>query len=95
MMTLGELAVMYPVNGGYYEYSVRFLDPSWLVTTLLPSRTRMALPSPPFLIFLPLDPEADEMNLIGETRWVGHMLLVGCLPCMPTPSPRTLSIVQY
>jgi amino acid transporter len=29
MMSLGELAVMYPVNGGYYEYSVRFLDPSW------------------------------------------------------------------
>lgn len=29
MMSLGELAVMYPVNGGYYEYSARLLDPSW------------------------------------------------------------------
>jgi amino acid permease len=35
IMSMGELAVMYPVNGAYYEYSVRFLDPSWLVTTLL------------------------------------------------------------
>ena len=35
IMSLGELAVMYPVNGGYYEYSVRLLDPSWLATTLL------------------------------------------------------------
>ena len=33
IMSLGELAVMYPVNGGYYEYSVRLLDPSWLATT--------------------------------------------------------------
>jgi amino acid transporter len=49
MMSLGELAVMYPVNGGYYEYSVRFLDPSWLVTALLPSQTRMAsTPVPAF-----------------------------------------------
>lgn len=29
MMALGELAVMYPVNGGYYEYSVRFVDHAW------------------------------------------------------------------
>jgi amino acid transporter len=49
MMSLGELAVMYPVNGGYYEYSVRFLDPSWLVTALLPRQTRMA--STPFATF--------------------------------------------
>jgi hypothetical protein len=53
-MSLGELAVMYPVNGGYYEYSVRFLDRSWLVTSLLPRQTRMAsspFPAfPPFLI---------------------------------------------
>jgi hypothetical protein len=53
MMTLGELAVMYPVNGGYYECSVRFLDPSWLVTTLLPSRSRIALPAPPSLFYSP------------------------------------------
>lgn len=26
---LGELAVMYPVSGGFYTYSVRFVDPSW------------------------------------------------------------------
>ena len=53
MMSLGELAVMYPVNGGYYEYSVRLLDPSWLVTTLICL--------PPFSL---LDPDADETNLI-------------------------------
>lgn len=27
--SLGELAVMYPVSGGFYTYSVRFIDPSW------------------------------------------------------------------
>ncbi|KAK1961890.1 amino acid permease [Colletotrichum sublineola] len=26
---LGELAVMYPVSGGFYVYSARFIDPSW------------------------------------------------------------------
>ncbi|KAI0393215.1 amino acid permease/ SLC12A domain-containing protein [Xylariaceae sp. FL0594] len=26
---LGELAVMYPVSGGFYTYAARFIDPSW------------------------------------------------------------------
>ncbi|EPS39894.1 hypothetical protein H072_6238 [Dactylellina haptotyla CBS 200.50] len=26
---LGELAVMYPINGAFYSYSVRFIDPDW------------------------------------------------------------------
>lgn len=26
---LGELAVMYPVSGGFYTYSIRFISPSW------------------------------------------------------------------
>lgn len=26
---LAELAVLYPVNGAFYTYVVRFLDPSW------------------------------------------------------------------
>jgi amino acid transporter len=26
---LGELAVMYPVSGGFYTLSTRFIDPSW------------------------------------------------------------------
>ncbi|KAL2256038.1 hypothetical protein VTK26DRAFT_2287 [Humicola hyalothermophila] len=26
---LGELSVMYPVTGGFYTYSTRFIDPSW------------------------------------------------------------------
>lgn len=26
---LGELAIMYPVSGGFYVYSTRFIDPSW------------------------------------------------------------------
>jgi yeast amino acid transporter len=26
---LGELAVMYPINGAFYTYSVRFIDPGW------------------------------------------------------------------
>jgi len=29
MLSLGELAVMYPINGAYYEYTARFCDPSW------------------------------------------------------------------
>lgn len=27
--SLGELAVVYPVSGGFYTYSARFIDPSW------------------------------------------------------------------
>ncbi|KAF3087301.1 hypothetical protein TWF569_008925 [Orbilia oligospora] len=26
---LGELAVLYPINGAFYTYSVRFIDPAW------------------------------------------------------------------
>ncbi|MCJ1297639.1 hypothetical protein MMC08_000427 [Hypocenomyce scalaris] len=29
VLSLGELAIMYPVNGAYYEYTARFIDPSW------------------------------------------------------------------
>ncbi|WEW57106.1 Amino-acid permease inda1 [Emydomyces testavorans] len=29
VFALGELAVMYPVSGGFYVYSTRFIDPSW------------------------------------------------------------------
>ncbi|KAF4544450.1 Amino acid/polyamine transporter I [Lasiodiplodia theobromae] len=29
MQALGELAVLYPVNGAYYIYMARFLDPAW------------------------------------------------------------------
>lgn len=33
MQALGELAVMYPVNGAFYTYIVRFMDPSWYAFT--------------------------------------------------------------
>ncbi|KAH8814836.1 amino-acid permease inda1 [Xylogone sp. PMI_703] len=29
VQALGELAVLYPVNGAFYTYIVRFVDPSW------------------------------------------------------------------
>ncbi|KAI9731200.1 MAG: hypothetical protein M1834_005393 [Cirrosporium novae-zelandiae] len=29
IFALGELAVLYPVNGAFFEYSVRFVDPAW------------------------------------------------------------------
>jgi amino acid transporter len=29
MQALGELAVMYPVNGAFFIYICRFIDPSW------------------------------------------------------------------
>lgn len=29
VFALGELAVMFPVSGGFYTYAVRFIDPSW------------------------------------------------------------------
>lgn len=29
VQALGELAVTYPVNGAFFAYFVRFIDPSW------------------------------------------------------------------
>ncbi|EXK25640.1 hypothetical protein FOMG_17712 [Fusarium oxysporum f. sp. melonis 26406] len=29
MHALGELAIMYPISGGFYTYATRFMDPSW------------------------------------------------------------------
>lgn len=26
---MGELAVLYPVNGAFFDYGVRFVEPSW------------------------------------------------------------------
>jgi amino acid transporter len=26
---LGEMAMLYPISGGFYTYSVRFIDPAW------------------------------------------------------------------
>ena len=31
MQALAELAVMYPVNGAFTNYIIRFVDPSWYV----------------------------------------------------------------
>lgn len=25
----GEMAVLFPVNGAFYKYTVRFIDPAW------------------------------------------------------------------
>lgn len=40
---LGEMAVMYPVSGGFYTYSARFIDPSWGFAMVSTS----SAPSPP------------------------------------------------
>lgn len=29
VMALGELALLYPVSGGFYTLVTRFVDPSW------------------------------------------------------------------
>ncbi|OJD31051.1 amino acid permease [Diplodia corticola] len=32
VQALGELAIIYPVNGAFYEYGIRFVDPAWGVS---------------------------------------------------------------
>jgi amino acid transporter len=29
MQALGEMAVLYPINGAFFDYCLRFIDPSW------------------------------------------------------------------
>lgn len=29
VQALGELAVLYPVNGAFFQYTARFIDPAW------------------------------------------------------------------
>lgn len=31
VQSLAEMAVIYPVNGAFFSYIVRFVDPSWYV----------------------------------------------------------------
>jgi amino acid transporter len=31
VQSLAEMAVLYPVNGAFFTYVVRFVDPSWYV----------------------------------------------------------------
>lgn len=35
IFALAELSVTYPVNGAFFDYTVRFIDPSWFVNALL------------------------------------------------------------
>jgi len=35
VQALGELAVLFPVNGAFYTYVVRFVDPSWYVIKIV------------------------------------------------------------
>jgi amino acid permease len=37
IQALGELAVVYPENGAFFTYCVRFINPAWLVV----SRSRL------------------------------------------------------
>jgi amino acid permease len=46
VQALGELAVLYPVNGAFYVYGVRFIDPAWV---------RPHVPAPAQLIRLSSD----------------------------------------
>jgi len=43
VQALGELAVLFPINGAFYTYVVRFVDPSLYVTLLSPRELRCAL----------------------------------------------------
>jgi len=40
---LGELAVMYPVNGAFYTYLVRFIDPAWYVQATVSGRSELTV----------------------------------------------------
>lgn len=78
MQALGELAVMYPVNGAFYSYIVRFLDPSWSVLSRTPIRRMLAdqLNSKGFRLWLAVcHPMADYPALRNHRRWPDHRLL--------------------
>jgi amino acid transporter len=34
IQALGELAVVYPENGAFFTYCVRFINPAWLVASI-------------------------------------------------------------
>lgn len=43
VQALGELAVVYPVNGAFFTYACRFINESWFVlhkTSTIPRPTR-------------------------------------------------------
>jgi amino acid transporter len=68
MQALGEMAVMYPVNGAFYTYVVRFIDPSWYVYIYL------------YLSGLPVALSYMGTNLfllLGASLSAGNTLLVG------------------
>ncbi len=62
VQALGELAVLYPVNGAFYQYAVRFLDPAWYAP-LLPSLVNHSS----------LGDLSNDGIKIGVLQWVGIM----------------------
>lgn len=43
VFALGEMALMYPISGGFYTYSTRFIDPSWGFAMVSLGRTCVVL----------------------------------------------------
>jgi hypothetical protein len=41
IQALGELAVLYPVNGAFFTYCVRFISPAWLVSQSLSTQAKL------------------------------------------------------
>lgn len=45
VQALGEMAVLYPVNGAFFSYGVRFIDPAWVSSTILSGDVGGGVPS--------------------------------------------------
>ena len=77
MQALAELAVMYPINGAFTMYIVRFIDPSWgfacgwqygigWLTVL------------PFEISAACNVCIPQLNMVSTNILQDHTLLEGC-----------------
>ena len=65
VQALGEMAVLYPVNGAFFTYCVRFISPAWLVTSFRSTVDCVAIANRPLLY------------KIGALLLVGTMLSPG------------------
>lgn len=91
MQALGELAVMYPVNGAFYTYVVRFIDPSWFVLLLLSQRVSwLHACKPNNFLRIGVSPLVGNMPSIGSLFYLSNSLLLAVPSSFGEPTSTQL-----
>ena len=67
IQALGEMAVLYPVNGAFFSYGVRFIDEAWYVTIFISCNCCVLAP-----VISNAHAKQGICNGLGLRYWLAH-----------------------